>query len=82
MLWHVRIPLRQKLILIGIFSVTVVVIVIAIIRVIIIKYQNGYLDTSWLYLWSNIEVSTCMYPPPTFFSLFLYLYIQNLVRSS
>lgn len=60
MLWHVRIPLRQKLILIGIFSVTVVVIIIAIIRVTIIKPENGYIDVSWLYLWSNVEVSTGM----------------------
>lgn len=65
MLWNVRIPLRQKLILIGIFSVTVVVIIIAIIRVIIVKPENEDIDISWLYVWSGVEVSTGMYPPPT-----------------
>ena len=65
MLWHVRIPLRQKLILIGIFSVTIVVIIIAIIRVTIVYPKNEIIDYSWLYFWSDIEVSTCMYTCPT-----------------
>ena len=77
MLWHVRIPLRQKLILIGIFSVTVVVMIIAIIRTAIIKLENGYIDLSWLYVWSSVEVSTGMYPPPTLFSAYLYTYIHT-----
>lgn len=77
MLWHVRIPLRQKLILMGIFSVTVVVIIIAIIRTTIIKLENGYIDISWLYVWSSVEVSTGMYPPPTLFSVYLYTYIHT-----
>lgn len=77
MLWHVRIPLRQKLILIGIFSVTVVVIIIAIIRTTIIKLENGYIDISWLYVWSSVEVSTGMYHPPTLFSVYLYTYIHT-----
>lgn len=75
MLWHVRIPLRQKLILIGIFSVTVVVIIIAIIRVAIINPVNGYIDISWLYVWSSVEVSTCMHLSPTLFSAFFNTYI-------
>ena len=77
MLWHVRIPLRQKLILIGIFSVTVVVIIIAIIRVAIINPENGYIDISWLYVWSSVEVSTCMYPPPTFSSAYSYTHMHT-----
>lgn len=77
MLWHVRIPLRQKLILIGIFSVTVVVIIVAITRVIIIKPENEYIDISWLYVWSSVEVSTGMYPTPTFSSAYLYICIKT-----
>ena len=77
MLWHVRIPLRQKLILIGIFSVTVVVIIIAIIRVTVIEDENGDVDLSWLNLWSDIEVSTCMYLPPTLSPAYSYSYIQT-----
>ena len=66
MLWHVRIPLREILILIGNFSVTVVVIITAIIRVTIISPKNQYKDISRLYLWSSIEVSGSMYRPSTF----------------
>lgn len=66
MLWNVRIPLRQKLILIGIFSVTIVVIIVAIIRVTIVNDGNGNIDVSWVYLWSNVEVSACMYSLPIY----------------
>lgn len=77
MLWHVRIGLRQKLILIGIFSLTVVVIIVAIIRVAIIKPENGYIDVSWLYVWSSVEVSTGINPPPTLSSAYFYICIQT-----
>ena len=82
MLWHVRIPLRQKLILIGIFSVTVVVMITAIIRVAIVNSINENADISWLYLWSNVEMATCMYPnspPPDTLSFISFpKYIKNL----
>lgn len=77
MLWHVRIPLRQKLILIGIFSVTVVVMIIAIIRVTIIKPEHGYIDVSWLYVWSSVEVSTGMYLPSNLSSAYLHICIRT-----
>lgn len=74
MLWHVRIPLRQKLILIGIFSVTVVVMITAIIRVGIVNSIDENAEISWLYLWSNIEMATCMcphHPVPLYFIFLL-----------
>lgn len=65
MLWHVRISLLLKSILIGIFSVTVVVMITAIIRVTTVTLGNEEPDYSWLYFWSNIEMTTCMrHPPP------------------
>lgn len=62
MLWNVRISLRQKLILIGIFSVSVVVMITAIVRVAIVNSVDENLDISWLYFWSSIEMATCMWP--------------------
>ena len=59
MLWHVRVPLRQKLMLIAIFSLTVIVMIVSIIRVVIVNSNKQNVDISWLYLWSNIEMATC-----------------------
>lgn len=58
MLWHVRIPLQKKLILIGIFSITVVVMIVSIIRVAVVYSYTHTADISWLYLWSSIEMAT------------------------
>lgn len=87
MLWHVRIPLRQKLLLIGIFSVTIVVMITAIVRVAIVNSIDENADISWLYFWSNIEMATCMWPPTlsiiiTSYSFFFKkkLYIWNLLE--
>lgn len=64
MLWHVRISIRLKSILIGLFSVTVVVMITAIIRVTTVTSVNEEPDYSWLYVWNNIEMTTCMRLPP------------------
>lgn len=60
-LWHVQIPLRRKLILFAIFSVTVVVMIVSILRVALLNSEAQNADISWLYLWSNIEMATCMW---------------------
>jgi hypothetical protein len=57
MLWNVRISLRKKLALIGIFSLTVIVIVFAIVRVAVVTSYTKQSDVTWLYVWSNIEMS-------------------------
>jgi hypothetical protein len=57
MLWNVRISLRKKLALIGIFSLTVIVIVFAIVRVAVVTSYTKQSDITWLYVWSNIEMS-------------------------
>ena len=56
MLWNVRIPLKQKLGLIGIFSLTVVVMIIAIVRVVAVNKLSKQADPSWLYFWTNLEM--------------------------
>lgn len=55
MLWKVQISLRQKLALAGIFSITVFVMIFAIIRVVVISSQSDQPDQTWLYTWSAIE---------------------------
>lgn len=58
MLWNVRLPLRQKLLLMIIFSLTVIVMIVSIIRVTIVGSSTQQPDISWVYFWSNIEMST------------------------
>ena len=56
MLWKVKINLRQKIALTGIFSLTVVTMMFAIIRVAVVTRQTRTTpDSTWLYLWSTIE---------------------------
>ena len=59
MLWKVRLSIRKKLALGGIFSITVIIMVFAIIRVVVITSHTEQPDQSWLYLWSSIEQTVC-----------------------
>lgn len=60
MLWNARLPLRTKAILLAIFSLTVFIMIVAVIRVTVVNSPNLPADVSWLYFWSNIEMTTCM----------------------
>lgn len=62
MLWKVRIPLRKKLALIGTFSVTIIVMVVAILRVTAVSKTDSNFDLSWVFLWNYIEMTTGMSP--------------------
>ena len=55
LLWKVRIGLRQKLVLLGLFSLTIVIIIFAIVRVAVITSHSYRPDQTWLYMWSLIE---------------------------
>ncbi|KAF2201225.1 hypothetical protein GQ43DRAFT_471976 [Delitschia confertaspora ATCC 74209] len=61
MLWKVRISMRRKLALAGVFSVTMVTIIFSIVRASVITSNSIQPDMSWLYTWSNIEVYTGIY---------------------
>lgn len=57
LLWKVKMPLRQKLALMGIFSLAVIVMAIAIGRVAIIQtpdHRNA--DQIRLFIWANVEM--------------------------
>jgi hypothetical protein len=51
----VRISTRRRLALGGVFCVTIVTIVFAIVRIVLITSKSWQLDMTWLYIWSNIE---------------------------
>ncbi|KAI0513193.1 hypothetical protein F5B22DRAFT_648004 [Xylaria bambusicola] len=58
-LWNVQIPLKKKAILLGIFSLTIIIIITSILRVVLVKGVGSATRVSsidWLYLWSNVEV--------------------------
>lgn len=58
LLWKVRLPLRRKLAIISILSLSLFTIVFAITRTVMVSSsrQNGSnFDVSWLYLWTAIE---------------------------
>lgn len=61
LLWNSRISWKKKLLLMSIFSLTVIVIIISIVRISLIISSANRGDISWLYLWSNIEVVICMF---------------------
>ena len=77
MLWNVRIPFRQKLMLIAIFSVTVVVMVVSVVRVAVVNSNDKNADISWLYLWSGIEMATCTYPQSMLFWSYLLTHVLS-----
>ncbi|KAE8382377.1 hypothetical protein BDV26DRAFT_253858 [Aspergillus bertholletiae] len=59
-LWNTRISLQKKLVLFGVFSATVVIMAVAIIRVVVNNSLNSSVDIGWLYLWSFVEMGTAI----------------------
>ena len=57
MMWNVRISWGQKLALMGLFSLTIIVTIVAVLRVALVSSSKHQLDTTWLYTWSNIEMA-------------------------
>lgn len=61
MLWNVQISLRQKMALAGLFCITFVIMVFAVIRVAVVSAASQRPDPTWLYMWSSIEQTVCEY---------------------
>jgi hypothetical protein len=58
MLWGVQMKWRRKLALAGIFSLVIITISTSIIRASVVSSEAPrVIDTSWLYMWSAIEIS-------------------------
>ena len=47
--------LRQKLGLAGIFSLTVFIMIVAIVRATVVRADGEQTDQTWLYTWHNVE---------------------------
>lgn len=59
MLWIVQVAWKKKLALIGVFSLTIIVMIFAIVRVALVTSNTTQLDITWLCMWSNIEMAVC-----------------------
>ncbi|KAJ2999272.1 hypothetical protein NUW58_g46 [Xylaria curta] len=69
LVWNIRIRWDKKLALIGIFSLVVVTISFAIVRVVVVSGLTRQPDVSWLYLWSSIEQNiACLSAFPQLFT--------------
>lgn len=55
-LWKTRVPLRKKVILLSIFSATVFIMIVAIIRVAVDTTYDQEINIAWLCFWSFVEV--------------------------
>lgn len=56
---HVQIPIQKKLLLLGIFSATVLIMAVSVVRVVLVSDLGSQLrepSIDWLYLWSNVEM--------------------------
>jgi len=59
-LWNTRVPIRRKLVLILIFSASVIVMVVSIIRVTVVQSGHQSVELAWLFFWSYVEVGTAI----------------------
>lgn len=57
LLWKLQIRTRQKLALAAVFSLAIIIIVIAIVRIVEINPNLKHVDPIWLALWSMTEAS-------------------------
>ncbi|KAI0452782.1 hypothetical protein F5B21DRAFT_526627 [Xylaria acuta] len=67
--WRVQVPRRKKLALGGICSLTIFIIVVAIVRI------TGPPDQTWILLWSSVEMTTAIFV--ACIASFRTLYIQH-----
>ncbi|KAH7096036.1 hypothetical protein FB567DRAFT_514057 [Paraphoma chrysanthemicola] len=79
-LWRIRLQMLTKLALGGIFSLTLFVIAVAIIRVVIAP-RNGVLDLSWLVCWQGVEISVALIVVCLASFRILYTSMQNTSRA-
>jgi hypothetical protein len=61
-LWQVRLDMRRKLALGALFALTLLIIVCAITRTVVVTNTaiGPYIDITWLYLWYKIELDLGM----------------------
>ena len=57
---RVQLPWQEKSALAGIFSLGIIIMLFAIIRIAVTNQHNSHPETSWLNLWSQIEASVAV----------------------
>lgn len=57
LLWKLQIERKQKIALAGMFSLAIITVVFAIVRIIEINPTLKHVDPVWLALWTMIEAS-------------------------
>lgn len=59
LLWNIKIPIGQKLLLLGLFSLTIITIIFSIIRVTFVTVPHMQPNIIWLAFWGNVEMPIC-----------------------
>ncbi|KAL4965296.1 uncharacterized protein BDV14DRAFT_199993 [Aspergillus stella-maris] len=59
-IWPIKMPLRKKIVLLILFSMTLLIMAVAIIRVAVNTSSDRTLDITWLNLWCSVEVATAI----------------------
>ncbi|KAL4907729.1 hypothetical protein BDW74DRAFT_175509 [Aspergillus multicolor] len=59
-LWRIQINLRKKILLTSIFSATVLIMTVAILRVTIVHFHHTVREVPWLWLWASVETGTAI----------------------
>ncbi|KAJ5662693.1 hypothetical protein N7462_011619 [Penicillium macrosclerotiorum] len=59
-LWNTRISRRKKAILLSIFSATIIIMIIAIIRVVVDNTIDREINIAWLCFWGFVEVDAAI----------------------
>ena len=54
-LWNAGVTLRKKVILCCVFSATVAIMAVALIRVTVVNSRHTNVDIAWLYFWTYVE---------------------------
>ena len=62
MFWTIQLPLRTKLLLCGIFFLTIIVMIVALVRLLVTPTGAMTNDITWTLTWSNAEMAAGMYP--------------------
>ena len=57
MVWRLRLPLTKKLVLFGLFSLTIITMIVALVRLLVVPKGRIGSDLTWSFSWSNIEMS-------------------------
>lgn len=78
LVWNTQIRQSKKLALVGLFSLSIITIVIAITRAVMVDSErrpDGNPDVTWLWFWSAVEPSVGMFAlnaeEPTYYTLML-----------